>query len=115
MCFYRENSGEDDEEAISWPPDYLINMVESLTTICHFCLLDSPAAASAAVANAASGTSNTGAAATAGIASHSISTRTVISQLTSTSSYASGINASQIISNLLHVFSPSDILNKVLI
>lgn len=64
------------------PPDYLITLIEGLTTLCHYCLLECPAP--------------------------------VLSPLNQpplppvpSQPYAPGTSASQIISNLIHVFSTS--------
>ncbi|KAG8189706.1 hypothetical protein JTE90_022518 [Oedothorax gibbosus] len=64
------------------PPDYLITLIEGLTTLCHYCLLECPAP--------------------------------VLSPLNQpplppvpSQPYAPGNSASQIISNLIHVFSTS--------
>ncbi|XP_023228488.1 protein dopey-1-like [Centruroides sculpturatus] len=71
------------QELFETPPDYLLTIIEGLTTLCHYCLLDSPAP---------------------------VSTPISPPPLPPTPSqpYAPGANASQIISNLLHVFSTSN-------
>ncbi|GFS63491.1 protein dopey-1 [Nephila pilipes] len=69
-------------KSMSMPPDYLITLIEGLTTLCHYCLLECPAP--------------------------------VLSPLNQpplppvpSQPYAPGTSASQIISNLIHVFSTS--------
>lgn len=83
---YDINSNRNDtvsQELFQTPPDYLLTIIEGLTTLCHYCLLDSPAP---------------------------VSTPISPPPLPPTPSqpYAPGANASQIISNLLHVFSTSN-------
>ncbi|CAL1261526.1 unnamed protein product [Larinioides sclopetarius] len=69
-------------KSVPMPPDYLITLIEGLTTLCHYCLLECPAP--------------------------------VLSPLNQpplppvpSQPYAPGTSASQIISNLIHVFSTS--------
>ncbi|GIY38627.1 protein dopey-1 [Caerostris darwini] len=69
-------------KSVNMPPDYLITLIEGLTTLCHYCLLECPSP--------------------------------VLSPLNQpplppvpSQPYAPGTTASQIISNLIHVFSTS--------
>ncbi|XP_042903309.1 protein DOP1A isoform X2 [Parasteatoda tepidariorum] len=67
---------------LSMPPDYLITLIEGLTTLCHYCLLECPAPLLSPL--------------------NQPPLPPVPSQ-----PYAPGTSASQIISNLIHVFSTS--------
>lgn len=78
----KEQTGDAPATHLSLPPDYLITVIEGLTTLCHYCLLECPAP--------------------------------VLSPLNQpplppvpSQPYAPGTSASQIISNLIHVFSTS--------
>ncbi|XP_013774408.1 protein dopey-1-like isoform X2 [Limulus polyphemus] len=79
-CIREQSASKEEFHA---PPDYLVTLVESLTTLTHYCLLDTPAPISTPV------------------------NQPLLPPMPS-QPYAPGINASQIISNLLHVFSTSD-------
>ncbi|XP_037079103.1 LOW QUALITY PROTEIN: protein dopey-1-like [Pollicipes pollicipes] len=61
------------------PPDHMVYLVESLTVICHFCMIDSSQQATSSVQSAA-----------AADALHT---------------YSAGTSAPQVLSNLLHVFT----------
>ncbi|XP_064461644.1 protein dopey-1-like isoform X2 [Ornithodoros turicata] len=71
---------ERNTDAEGCPPDYLISLVEGLTLLCHYCVLDASVPA----------------------------VTPLTQQPPPTPSLASGANASQIISNLIHVFSNTD-------
>ncbi|XP_046393858.1 protein dopey-1 homolog isoform X2 [Ischnura elegans] len=96
------------------PPDYALTQLDSLTLLCHYCLLDSTPSSQQPIfsfSTSSSSTSSNGVSPTNPISSNGQTTAT----LTGTSTGAGGNNGSissvanpgQIFSNLVHVFMPT--------